>query len=983
MDDERDDVRKKRGYGGLDIDDEPEETERRPSPLVRPTRPSHEVPAPPPPRSRGDSSLMDLAATATGKSEPAPPTGDLGSLAGLAASGARGPGALAGSPSGLDALAAGHSGGGLDALAAGRGRGGLEDLAGGVTPHGGGGLDELVGGGVAPQAPWSRPTHPSGGLAALASESAEPRRGPGSAPAYRPPPAPSPADSFDALAEPWQPPRSPTPPTASPRIATSLAEVPLASAADQLAQLVPSTPDWESPASSDDELELAAPRVATPPPAAAAEELELAQPPPRVPPAEPAVPLTSSADLLAELSSAQAAAAPSWQDAASDDSLELAPDVPVVRTAPQGTLFGEAAAPAAGLELGGDGPVAREVPQGTMFGEGAAPAAPLPGSEVLGDAGLVSGKSLELPALTSGVFPAISDEQVAALTPPPPPVEAGQELAAARDFFVALDKTVKQLNLYEGRGDACARALDGSFGLLTALLARGKLVLKPTPFEFLVGDEPVYTCQEDKSGLSYRLFRDGMRELTLVPGLERWELVELVEIMRSARGQGDEADSVTLLWDRDLPHVRYQAIDLFVEGIFDEGGILQQQAEELMAICEAPVHATAGKAEADRLRAEVFARIEPARHEQAKAWRRERVAALQGLDAAIGELREQGASLGRESEDLWRRAVAMLGRMIAAGAKAERVSALLAGILEDLWKNERWETLVTASRALRALTGDGSDRRLAAAVGEATLHLSTRERILSMAPLLERCSLGQLGQLAELFAILPATANPHLVQLLVAMPPGEVQERFAAILGERRADLTDFYRKRLKSQNLAHVLAAVAALKLVPTALPLLRALLAHPHPKVRLEAIRALERELGENDVPALVGCLALEHRELQEHCVLLLGRIPGRRYIGKLLEQVKAADFEEWPPHRRRRTLQLVVQWGGTEANDFIVKRIIAMNPLRRSKIEIARQDMIAAVQATGGPRAKKIFEACLASRPSEAVREAITAALAGMGT
>jgi hypothetical protein len=56
--------------------------------------------------------------------------------------------------------------------------------------------------------------------------------------------------------------------------------------------------------------------------------------------------------------------------------------------------------------------------------------------------------------------------------------------------------------------------------------------------------------------------------------------------------------------------------------------------------------------------------------------------------------------------------------------------------------------------------------------------------------------------------------------------------------------------------------------------------------------------------------------------------------------------------------------------------------MNPLRRNKIEIARQDMIAAVQTAGGARAQKIFEACLASRPSEAVREAITAALAGLG-
>jgi hypothetical protein len=924
---DRDDVRKKRGYGGLDIDDdEPEDTERGPAPVRPPPteRTPHSQPVPTPVAQPPTWSPPSPAP----RHAPEGPHG-AGSLADLAAHAQ--PGSRPGS---------------LAELAGGIGGAGLDDLARGVAPGRrpvsaeSRGLAELASGAHAPFAP--APTHDPllglGGGAAPRPITPVPGRAlPTPAPLVRGDEldtgAPSSwGDEEEASLELDTPP-APRPPVARP----PEPQLPIASAAEQLSELAPAAQrGWEEQ-----------------------EELELAESAarPTAPPAE-AVPLASSADLLAELSSAQAAASPSWQSAASEDG---------------------------GLELATDAPIAREAPQGTMFGESSpppAPATPLPGPSVLGDLEILPNRTLELPALRSGVFPAITDAEVARLAPPPP-VEAGQELTATREFFQALDKLVRTLNLYEGRGEACARTMDATFGLLTALLARGKLVIKPTPFEFLVGEEVVYTCQEDRSGLSYRLFRDGMRALTLSPGLERWELAELCEIMRAGR-QSDEEDSVTLLWDKDLPHLQYRAIDLFVEGIFDEGGILQQQAEELIAICEQPIHASEGRQDAERIRAEVFGRLDQARHQQAKSWRAEHLSALQRSAAsdASDALRNAAANAPAQAKDLWRRAVAMLGRMIAAGAKAERVSALLAGILEELWQNERWEILVTASRALRSLTGEGADRRLAAAVSEALLHLCTRDRILTMLPLLERCGIGELAQLAELIAVLPTAANPHLVQVLVQLPPGEVQERLAVILGERRADLTDFHRKRLKSQNLAHVLAAIAALKLVPAAIPLLRSLLAHPHPKVRLEVLRALERELGENDVPALLACLALDHRELQELCVALLGKIPGRRYIAKLLEQVKSADFEEWPPHRRRRTLQLAVQWGGTEANDFIVKRIIAMNPLRRNKIEIARQDMIAAVQTAGGARAQKIFEACLASRPSEAVREAITAALAGLG-
>jgi hypothetical protein len=593
--------------------------------------------------------------------------------------------------------------------------------------------------------------------------------------------------------------------------------------------------------------------------------------------------------------------------------------------------------------------------------------------------GTVFGGAPQPPAAVAAVAPAPAAPMPAA--PLPAAAITGPTVEAARDLFLALDKAVKTLNLYEGRGDACGRSVAHVYTLLCQIVHGGELVLEITPYEFLLNGTPVYVSKEDRKGLSYRLFRDGLRELRLLPRIQDWELTELIEIMRVVQEQQTaEDDSVTLLWNKNLPGVRYEAIDIFLEGLLESDiAGFEEQLDALVADAKRPVHSE------DRVAAaELRAGVDASAAEKARVWRERRLAQLRREygEESIATVR---GPLAAAAQDLWRRAISLIARLMQTTDQAAGVADLLGCVLEEMWKAGRWEVLASACRAIGEIVEqrDAAGQAMATTLQRAMLRICTPERVLSLQPVLEVCSVSQFHKLAELLRVVPSQVYPQLTVLLLRTPAGEVQDQLIALLSARGVDLLDFHRKRLQSANIGHVIAAIAALMASarPEALQAVRALLRHANSRVRLEALRALKGSLEETAVPQLVASLAIDHRELREICLDELERLPLRTQTESLLQVIKEEALDAWNPAQRKRLLQLAVRGGGPEIADFAVKRITAVNAFRRQKVEIDRQEMIEAVRLVGGPRGRNILEACLASRPSESTRSAVEAALKGM--
>lgn len=96
--------------------------------------------------------------------------------------------------------------------------------------------------------------------------------------------------------------------------------------------------------------------------------------------------------------------------------------------------------------------------------------------------------------------------------------------------------------------------------------AHGDMELTVRPFELMLDNEAVYLERDRERSLALRLFRDGVRKLTLTRETDWGELTRLLEIL-SIRFVGvrmNEDDVVTLLWKAGFAHIRIEAVEGFV-----------------------------------------------------------------------------------------------------------------------------------------------------------------------------------------------------------------------------------------------------------------------------------------------------------------------------------------------------------------------------------------------------------------------------------
>jgi len=93
-------------------------------------------------------------------------------------------------------------------------------------------------------------------------------------------------------------------------------------------------------------------------------------------------------------------------------------------------------------------------------------------------------------------------------------------------------------------------------------------------FPLLVGEhrlfyhgKVVYDNQNVKESLAFFFFKDGIREIKFLEGLEFREVVDFLQVVRRGESVNRmEDDLVTLLWEKDFSHILFGTVDEFLEG---------------------------------------------------------------------------------------------------------------------------------------------------------------------------------------------------------------------------------------------------------------------------------------------------------------------------------------------------------------------------------------------------------------------------------
>ena len=202
-------------------------------------------------------------------------------------------------------------------------------------------------------------------------------------------------------------------------------------------------------------------------------------------------------------------------------------------------------------------PVAPDGPEGAEAAEGAE------------DAGAASEETVEERMLRAEATVASSDRGLGAN-------DALRAMARAARSFLLYDPSNEAIKTFLGDyRDCCARAL--TFGTLN---------LEIRPFEMMLDGECVYLEKDRERSLAFRLYRDGVRRLTIKPEVDWSELLRLLEIM-SIRYTGvrqQEDDVVTLLWKAGFKGIDIAAVEGFVpEEDEDDAEIAEARAAAIRA----------------------------------------------------------------------------------------------------------------------------------------------------------------------------------------------------------------------------------------------------------------------------------------------------------------------------------------------------------------------------------------------------------------
>jgi hypothetical protein len=122
--------------------------------------------------------------------------------------------------------------------------------------------------------------------------------------------------------------------------------------------------------------------------------------------------------------------------------------------------------------------------------------------------------------------------------------------------------------LYEGHSPALDKFVESLRERMGALWDRLPYLNVQVEEREILWEGAAVFSGEERDNLAFLLFKDGVRELSFMPGFEGDDLDGFLGILaRIHRLRLDEEDLLTLLWDHDWSHFRYRYVEPVSEGV--------------------------------------------------------------------------------------------------------------------------------------------------------------------------------------------------------------------------------------------------------------------------------------------------------------------------------------------------------------------------------------------------------------------------------
>lgn len=558
------------------------------------------------------------------------------------------------------------------------------------------------------------------------------------------------------------------------------------------------------------------------------------------------------------------------------------------------------------------------------------------------------------------------------------PVEEGEaydkeEVKSAKEIVQFLTKTTKTLQIYLPNNPIHQKFINElSEKLELHLSEHGPLRLRIKQFELFCSGQPVYENPNRMESLAFKLFIDGLRELSFHPGIEKEELITFLEVI-GKRGEGDNVDDdiVTLFWEKHLVHVKYIVVDEL------QGDYRAEECKEMQPVPTNP----------NQLR-EMF--HQEAAPQALEAPKRVEIPSLHIFKLTDEEIRRIKAEVrGEEDLDM----VAELEGILFDILRIERDPVLfgeILGIIDNIFESLLLQGDFPHARAVLEFFQEmidpsmGLPQPLIDQIQKAKIQAGNPKRIGMFENVLNECEPNRLEEFSSLMAFFDQQIVPSLVELLGAVDKMKVRRVICEILIRLGGRQIDFLIAKLEDdrwylvRNLIYVVGKIGD----PKALKSFPRLLQHKDPKIRKEVLHALDmiespktndllaKVLSDPDLSnRLFAVRALAKRKAQEGLEPLMDLLPSKEFDGKEL-------------HEKKEIFDAIAKIGG----DKVVPRLRRLLEVKWSLFKNARVEEMGlcaafALQRIGSPPAVEALREGSGSK-SKPISEACVKALELLG-
>jgi HEAT repeat protein len=560
-------------------------------------------------------------------------------------------------------------------------------------------------------------------------------------------------------------------------------------------------------------------------------------------------------------------------------------------------------------------------------------------------------------------------------------VETDEELILARDLTSAFIKAIKAFRFYPPDNPTLKGFRDQLLNKFKFFLNKYQsFVMKVGEYNLSLKGKVLYENRDVKTSIAFLVYKDGLREIRFMKGLEEWEVQGIIDIFKQSEHINQlEDDIVTLLWERDFVHISFVATDEFLE--------------------ETPVIVPDN---IDQFRKNLV--FKPLAHQ------------------VEVELAEEGSEEGIDLDDLLSKVIEEPLPLISdrgvyfltpdeveglrKDVEAEADPIFVFNIMDILFEilalekePEPYQDAVnTLIKVLDALLTLGDFTKAADLLKRVYIILKTYDlqdwqiegiqkiileageevRIDRIGRVLEREE-GRLEDVNAYLSLLQKNSIKPLVKLLGELKNSKTRRVFCDALPEIGKNAIEVFtpfiddRRWYLVRNIIYILGRIGK----EQSLPYVQKALNHEDLRVKREAIQALGLIGGQKAIGLLVR--ALTDNDVRIRCMAAINLGKGGKKAGliPLLEVVQSKDFYKREPAEINAFFSAIGMIGSHEVIPVLQQLLERKSWFGRGKTDEIRMGAANAMAMIGTPEAKAILEAGKNSK-DEFIRDACTQAL-----